>query len=107
MRITRTLLVATSLGMLASVGGVMAAPRTSADAAVEVDPTCPGGEDAASARARDAAEARNKPATTRATKPGTSRSSAASTSRGGGGEDTSATRTQGAKWHSFLPGMFR
>lgn len=32
---------------------------------------------------------------------------ASSASGGGGGGDDSLPRARGAKWHSFLPGMFR
>ncbi len=65
---------------------------------------CPGNEETSTDRARQAAESRAKPAATTAAKP-TTRSTGTATS--GSGDDGAGLRQHGAKWHSFLPGMFR
>ncbi|MCL1634703.1 hypothetical protein M2650_08685 [Luteimonas sp. SX5] len=63
--------------------------------------TCPEPETSVAAAPKTA------PASTpaRGAKPASKPASAANTTQGGGGE--AAVRSQGPRWHSFLPGMFR
>ncbi len=64
--------------------------------------TCPEPETSATTAAPKAAPA---PAPARSAKPAGKQAAASGTTQGGGGDAT--VRSQGPRWHSFLPGMFR
>lgn len=102
MRRTDRLLHAASLALL--LCATAPAMARNAGTAANGESGCPGNEETSTDRARQAAESRAKPAATTAAKP-TTRPTGNATSGGDG--DGAALRQHGAKWHSFLPGMFR
>lgn len=108
MRRTACLLHAASLGLLLLCTVAPAMARSGVNAAANGDGPCTETQDPATERARQTAESRNKALVPATAKPAVrSTGGGNAVTRGGGGDDASALRSHGAKWHSFLPGMFR
>ncbi len=107
MRRTACLLHATSLGLLLLCAVAPAMARSGVNAAANGDGPCTETQDPATERARQTAESRGKAAAPAAAKPAVRSTGGNAVTRGGGGDDSAPLRSHGAKWHSFLPGMFR
>jgi len=95
------------LGLLLLCAVAPAMARTSTSNAVNGDGPCTETQDPATERARQTAEAHGKASVPTSSKPAAHPAGGdGAITRGGGGDDATL-RAHGAKWHSFLPGMFR